>query len=203
MSVDTIERKGRASIKKAVLLGLLSILPFFDSEIYSKGFARQPINLEAISTCDDAADKAMMGHDYETGIVLHERFLKKNSRNGRAWYHLGYAYGQVGDHEKEVHFYEKAIALGFKDDYILFNLGMAYGEMGQIVKSVATFQKALSKNPKDPDSYYGLGFGYYLCGEKELARDALRRAIEIAPDHVDARTLLGVIGENPLIKRWN
>ena len=62
--------------------------------------------------CDEEADKAMVLQDYQTGILLHERFLEKDPTNNLAMYHLGYAYGQIGDHRQEVSYYKKAIASG-------------------------------------------------------------------------------------------
>ena len=180
-------------IKKTVLFGILLCLPFFDAEIHSKGFGEHSKKIEPISACDDVADTAMIRQDYKTGILLHERLLKKNGENGLAWYHLGYAYGQMGDHQREVRFYERAVALGFKDAYIFFNLGMAYRELGEIEKSIGTFKKAVTENPKDPDTYYGLGLGYYLLGKEELARAALLKSTGIDPEHLDARTLLSVL----------
>jgi hypothetical protein len=52
--------------------------------------------------CSDMSDKAMKQNDYQTAILLHERVLEKNPSNALALYHLGYAYGQVGEHKKEV-----------------------------------------------------------------------------------------------------
>lgn len=46
---------------------------------------------------------------------------------------------EFGDHRKEVHFYEEAIALGFKEEHIFFNLGMAYGELNQTKESIKAF----------------------------------------------------------------
>ena len=68
---------------------------------------------ENIWTCDIQADQAMMRKDYEAGIQLHQHFLDKEPDNGLALYHLGYAYGNIGNLKKEVHYYEKAIKLGF------------------------------------------------------------------------------------------
>ncbi len=74
----------------------------------------------------------MKWHDYEAGILLHQHFLEKEPTNGLALYHLGYAYGQTGDHVKEVLYYEKAVSLGFSEYHIFFNMGMAYGELNRI-----------------------------------------------------------------------
>jgi tetratricopeptide (TPR) repeat protein len=82
--------------------------------------------------------------DYHAARLLHERLLEKEPDNALVLYHLGYAHGQTGNHQIEVDYYEKAIALGFVKDAIFFNLGMAYGELNQIEKSLEAFEKAVS-----------------------------------------------------------
>ena len=62
--------------------------------------------------CDKEADEAMKRNEYEAGIILHQRFLEKEPENALALYHLGYAYGQIGEHLREVSHYEKAISFG-------------------------------------------------------------------------------------------
>jgi len=89
--------------------------------------------------CDSEADEALKRQDYETAITLHERFLEKYPENALALYHLGYAYGQTGDHLKEVAYYERAISHGFKNDFIFYNLGMAYTDLSELEKSVGAY----------------------------------------------------------------
>jgi tetratricopeptide (TPR) repeat protein len=53
--------------------------------------------------CYNQADEDIKKEqDYESTILLYKRFLEKMPTNGLALYHLGYAYGQTGNHMKEV-----------------------------------------------------------------------------------------------------
>jgi len=159
----------------------------------SKGiFAKKSVP-EKTWTCDKEADEAMKRHNYEAGILLHQRFLEKEPANGIALYHLGYAYGQTGDHVKEVLYYEKSIALGFKGESIFFNLGMAYGELNQIENSILAFNKALDINPDSADNHFGLALAYQRSVADKLAEKELLKAIEIDPAHVDARLYLSLL----------
>ncbi|MBW2538859.1 MAG: tetratricopeptide repeat protein [Deltaproteobacteria bacterium] len=147
-----------------------------------------------IWVCHNTADKAMMEGNIELGILLHQRFLEKESKNALSLYHLGYAYGQTGDYLKEVFYYENAIALNFKTESIFFNLGMAYGELRQTEKSIRSLEKALEINPNSPDNHFALGTAY--CQKSiadELAEKEFLKAIEIDPEHVDARLYLSII----------
>ncbi len=143
--------------------------------------------------CDPAADDAMKREDYKTAILLHQRFLEKEPSNALSLYHLGYAYGQLGNHSKEASYYEKAIALGFKQQGVLFNLGMAYGELNQIEKAIDAFKKAVQTDPDNADNHFGLALSYQRSLADELAEHEFLKAIAIDPNHVDARLYLSLL----------
>ena len=159
----------------------------------SKDLLRKSPDIEKTWACDKAADDVMKRKDYESGILLHVRFLEKEPGNALALYHLGYAHGQMGDHLKEVSYYEKAIALGFRKDRIFYNLGMAYGELNDTQKSVGAFGKALEIDPDDADNHFGLAMAYQKSAADKLAEHEFLKAIEIDPGHVDARLLLSLL----------
>jgi len=144
-------------------------------------------------TCDKEADEAMKRNDYEAGISLHERFLEKEPENALALYHLGYAYGQIGEHLREVSYYEKAIALGFREEGMFFNMGMTCCEIGQAEKATSAFKEALKINPGSADNHFGLGMAYHITVTNGLAEEELLKAIEIDPRHADARLLLSLL----------
>ena len=159
----------------------------------SKGVLGRRLDLVKTWTCDKQADKAMEQHDYEAGILLHQRFLEREPANGLALYHLGYAYGKIGYHQKEAFFYEKAIALGLKEDHIFFNLVMAHGELNQLEKAIDAFKKGLAVNPISADNYFGLALTYEKSGRYEAAESAFKKAIEINSEHFDARFYLSLL----------
>jgi len=176
------------------LLGLVFCLAGLISGVgCSKGFLERRPALEKRWTCDKAADEPMKQHDYEAAILLHQRLLEKEPTNGLALYHLGYAYGQTGDHPKEALYYEQAIDLGFKEDSIFFNLGMAYGELNQIENSIYAFNKALNINPYSADNHFGLALAYQRSVADTLAEKEFLKAIKIDPAHVDARLYLSML----------
>jgi len=171
----------------------LCLAALFSQAGCSKGIlVKEPV-VEKTWTCDKEADDAMDRQDYEAGILLHHRLLDKEPDNALAFYHLGYAYGQTGDHVQEASCYEKAIALGYREDAIFFNLGMAYGELNQIADSVRTFKRALDINPNSADNHFGLAIAYQRTAADNLAEREFLKAIKINPAHVDARLYLSML----------
>jgi tetratricopeptide (TPR) repeat protein len=147
---------------------------------------KPPVSVEK-RTCDLRADTAMRIEAYKTSINLHQDFIEKEPENELALYHLGFSYGQTGDYEKEVLYYEQAIALGFKEAQVFFNLGMALGEVNQLEEAIQAFKEGLALNPVSADNYFGLGLTYQTLGRNQAAEEALMKAIEIDPENLDAR----------------
>ena len=142
------------------------------------------------TTCEVEADKAIEDNDYETGIRLHQRLLEKEPENRLALYHLGYAYGHMGDHQKEVYYYERAIALGMKDESIFYNLGLAYGDLDQLENAIHAFNKAITIEPGNLNARFDLSRLYVALGDFQEARHQLQQILKIDPSYEDARQLL-------------
>lgn len=147
---------------------------------------------EQDTVCDKKADEALKNNQYEKSIILHEFFLKENSDNGLAMYHLGFSYGHLGDHDNEIECYEKAINLGFYGSGIFFNLGMVYGEMGKYEDSVRVFKKAIKIDPDQADNHFGLALAYQRMGSYALAEKEYKKAIKLDPENVDTLYFLGL-----------
>ncbi len=144
--------------------------------------------------CEEKADQAVQRGNYELGIQLHLDFLKKQPENALARYHLGYAYGMLGDHKKEIDSYEKAVALGYEGDAnFYYNLGMAYGELDLPQKAISAFKRALEIDPLNADIRVGLGLAYQSDVDFRSAEKEFKRAIEMMPRHIEARLHLAVL----------
>lgn len=143
--------------------------------------------------CSSDADNALKQLDYVAAIRLHHGVLKKDPRNALAAYHLGYAYGQTGDHEREILHYEKAVALGINRGDVFFNLGMAYGELNRLGEAHRTFKRGLAVDPNNGDNYFGMAVVYQKRGDLIRAEKAFIEALRLDPDHLDARWCLGML----------
>ncbi len=149
------------------------------------GCATAPIKKEvspSVFTSDKKADEALKNKNYEKSIILHEFFIKENPDNGLALYHLGYSYGQLGDHENEIKYYNEAIKKGYYSPGIFFNLGMAYAETEKFDDAMKMFRKAIALNPEDVDAISNLGTLYLETGQVEKAKKQLEKLIKIDPD---------------------
>ena len=145
---------------------------------------------EAPPQCDAVADEAVDRGDWDTARKEHERVLREQPDNCLALYHLGYIWGQLGDSEKEVHYYEAAADCGYLDDRLFFNLGMVYADQGNIEAALGTLERAAQLNPKNPDNFFGLGLTRQMAGHQAEAEAALITALRLDKAHTDARLAL-------------
>jgi tetratricopeptide (TPR) repeat protein len=87
---------------------------------------------------------------------------------------------------------------------ITFNTALTHLREGRVEEALETFKKAIKQDGRNPYSYKGLGVAYAKYADKCAAKDdrcrneryteaaaAARRALEINPYYVDARSDLG------------
>src|ERR1700730_18223080 len=76
-------------------------------------------------TCDATADYPMLTQNYPQAVRLHLRVLAEHPDNALGHYHLGFAYGMLGDHAQELVQYREAADLGLKRWDLFVNLRLA------------------------------------------------------------------------------
>ena len=146
---------------------------------------------EPAPKCDEVADEAVNQGNWELALKEHEQVLKEQPDNCLALYHLGYIWGQLGDREKEVHFYEAAVDCGYvHDDRLFFNLGMVYADTGDTQQALKALERATQLGPDNPDNFFGLGYTYLLAGRPAQAEAALITTLRLDDTHTDARLTL-------------
>lgn len=95
---------------------------------------------------------------------------------------LAYNYRKLGQKEKEVEEWEKAIQLSNKPRYIK-NLGAVYVEMGEYQKAAQKLEEVLKLDPNDHLTHSDLGKVYVILGENQKAKIHFQKAIDLEPDN--------------------
>ena len=99
-----------------------------------------------------------------------------------AYFGRGLTYGILGDYERAIADYDKAIELDPKDAAAYYNRGLAYADKGEYERAIADYDKAIELDPKDANPYYGRGLIYKGQGEKEKAIADFEKFLELATD---------------------
>ena len=141
---------------------------------------------------DPVADAPLLRAEWDEAVRLHRALIARDPGNGRAHYHLGYAWGQLGRFSEEIAAYREAVRLGVREGLLYYNLGIALATAREDYDgAIAAFQEGLRLAPDDPELWYNLGAAYLSKRDFARARDALQAALERDPDHHDARNNLG------------
>ena len=117
---------------------------------------------------------------YET--IAEHLLAGLNPADADAYYNRGDAYSEIGEYEKAVADYNKAIQVDPNDADAYYNRGCTYGEMGEYDKAIADFNKAIELAPNDADAYYNRGCAYSEKGEAPEAVNDLEKCIGLSTD---------------------
>ena len=106
---------------------------------------------------------------------------------------LGHTYEALGEYEKSIAAFERALELGCKDLRIYIKLGHIYMEQKRHPKGVRMFQEALRINPGCKEAYTHLGLYHLQKGELDQAQDYFQNSLKIDPLDIQIHDQLAVV----------
>ena len=100
---------------------------------------------------------------------------------------IGIALHDLGDYNKSIEAYKKAISL--KPDYAqaFNNIGSALQDQRKLDEAIKAFKKAISLKPDFADAYANMGNILIDQGKLDLALDTFKQALNINPKNESAR----------------
>ncbi|MBW1982543.1 MAG: tetratricopeptide repeat protein [Deltaproteobacteria bacterium] len=131
--------------------------------------------------CPEFADLPMRQDRMAEAISNHLKVLASDPDNALAYYHLGYCWGRIGDHQEEVVAYLRAVDLGLQREDLYYNLGMAWAELGAYDRAEQALEKAVAMAPDNGENHRALGMVYFRQHYFAEAVEACRRATELEP----------------------
>jgi tetratricopeptide (TPR) repeat protein len=143
--------------------------------------------------CDPLADYYLGLEDYPKTLALHEAIVRKHPDFALAYYHMGFAYGALGDHRRELADYQKAVDLGLHDWDLFLNLGRLYFESDQFEQARGAFRIATLLGPYRSETHYNLGLVDERTGELQQAQQEMLASLKLKPNQPDARNTLATI----------
>lgn len=149
---------------------------------------------------------------YEEALEIIDDALELKPDSPTGWSNRGFVLSALDRNEEALEAFEKALAFDPKSPRILTSKGIAYFRMGLLKKALETFDSALAAQPKkasdwackiprfsffsrnkapvmkpdNAEAWYWKGNVFLELGEKEKALDALRKALENDPDHLNS-----------------
>ncbi|MBD3188713.1 tetratricopeptide repeat protein, partial [Candidatus Bathyarchaeota archaeon] len=120
--------------------------------------------------------------------------LDLNPRNSSAWFYLGSAHGQNGDHEKASRAFEKASELEKDDPSIWRNLGLARKNCGKLQDALDAFERGIELDPRNTIQFLQIAIIHQEQGDHDEATKYLEKALVLARMENDP-LLFRMIGE--------
>jgi Flp pilus assembly protein TadD len=172
---------------------LLALIAMVSSQVPISARASATDNSNDEQVCDPLADYFLGMEDYPEAINRHRVVISDDPGNALAHYHLGFAYGVVGQHREELAEYQKAIELGLDDWQLFLNLGLLYLESGQTRDATQVLRLATLLGPDRPETHFNLALAYERRGAFAQAEQEALLSLQMDPSQPDARNTLAAI----------
>ena len=158
--------------------------------IYPKD--REPVVREILGVEYD--DEIM----YLQGLGSAQREVEKNPDDAYAWFNLGDDYLALGEYQRAVEAYERAMQIGLPWRMLWYQFGpiVAYNRIGAYEKVLAETASVLAKAPNIEELHYERGNAYLGLGKREEAIAEYELALWYNPHFVEARRALAEIKES-------
>ena len=130
---------------------------------------------------------------YNNPMLLWQEVIARYPSNARAYNAVGSIYHKLNEHEKAIHYYQKAIELDPLGSKAYNNLGMIHHDLKEYEKAVAYYQKAIELEPGASLLYNNLGAVYYVQKDYVKAGRNFRKALEFNPNFAAAYNNIGNI----------
>jgi tetratricopeptide (TPR) repeat protein len=184
---------------------LIGLTTFFLKEGQNLNFAL-PVNwIATLSTHPVAPAQAKKANldwfahalaleQHKDWLVLLEhdrRWTQAEPKDPSAWYSLGYAYANLGQHAQASAAYRETLRIDPNNPAAWFNLGNSYFATRQYAEAIAADREALRINPKDANAWNNLGTAHFESHQYPEAITAEREALRIDPSFAQAWSNLG------------
>ena len=144
----------------------------------------------AIDLLTRAGVSAIMTSDASAGSF--DRFIASNpKKSGTALAHLGHAHQRLGDFDKALTFYRKAVTVYPKEARSYNNMGVGLEQRGKVREAIDAYEKAAKANPQWGIPRNNLGSALERSGKTREAIEQYRKAVKLDPTLVSAHIRLG------------
>lgn len=135
---------------------------------------------EAWEAAQDGAELIAEGELEEARRVL-EALVQTEPENEYAWFFLGSAHYELGNHDKALAAYVKALALAPEYVGAMINAGHTLRMLGRYEQAIRMARQVLARQKDDPDALFLLGTSHYARGDNAAAERHLIQFIDTRP----------------------
>ncbi|MFQ5549639.1 MAG: tetratricopeptide repeat protein [Gemmatimonadales bacterium] len=105
---------------------------------------------------------------------------------------LGETLLKFGERDRALKLFEKVVVLGFTEDHdLMLQIARALFRENDFEHAQRFFAMAADAHPQSSEACAGLGYSAHRLGDETKALKLLRHALELEPEHAEARVYLG------------
>lgn len=131
--------------------------------------------------------------DLDSAREYGQRALSVNPDHVGALLNMGMVCNEAGRHEEALRYLDRADALSPEHPLVLHNMGVSLAGLRQYERARSCYLAALAKHPDSAPTLYGLGFVDKYLELPDEAKASLKRALELVPDDLAARSALAYL----------
>jgi tetratricopeptide (TPR) repeat protein len=124
-------------------------------------------------------------HEFDTCVTIYPGFVQGYEELGLAWY-------RMGDPQKALEYYEKAIQMNSKKATTYSNMAIIFFERQEYGRSFDLYKKAISLDSNFEDGHLNIGSIYGIRGLYDSAIYHFERVLTLNPDNARAYNFIGV-----------
>ena len=129
---------------------------------------------------------------WQEPVLFYEDILRYNQKSLRIWNNLGMEHAEIGEMDKAIEAYKKAIELDVENQSAAphHNLANAYRSEGMLKEAEEEYKKAIAIDKKFYFSYANLASLYLKNKQYNEAISVLKRELEIFPNDFQIQLML-------------
>lgn len=133
--------------------------------------------------------------DYQEAESQFRTCIALAPKTASCHYNRGLAQIKLGQHKQAIRSFSRALKLDPELHSARFNRGRVYLEKKSSELARADFEHVLTHGYNRAEAYYGLALTFHGEGNPTSALEAVRKALQVAPDHAGAKQLQKEIEE--------
>lgn len=131
--------------------------------------------------------------DFNQAIDRYRQAIKAERTFFPSLHNLATLLKSIGRHQEAIPYYATAIQAQPNDPELRANLAVCFAQSGRTSDAIQIAEDTVARFPNSPLAFESLGRVQQSCGESEIAKRSYRRAIDLDPNAVESRVLLGNI----------
>jgi tetratricopeptide (TPR) repeat protein len=146
---------------------------------------------------DDYKSRYFLALAYEEAgqpdkALEHFKLIKQDSEYfSNAQIHMVYILNDMGKNDEGIELLQQAIKTKKDDSALYLILSSIYEEKNDFKKSVIIIQEGLKHNTKDTELLFRLGIALDKSGDRDGSLNAMKKVLEIDPNHADSLNYIG------------